>query len=115
MAVNYKWQWFVRYISRHKKLFEWSGRQQETKAIYVESMSSFDDLRKILSTDYRRFAMEQKSERARHINTVAENHLAKLFDHHCSSWEMVLNPHPFNHPVPSSSGPDRLVPRTRAS
>jgi len=86
------------------------------KAIYAtESMSSFDDLRKILSTDYRRFAMEQKSERARHINTVAENHLAKLFDHHCSSWEMVLNPHLFYHPIPSSSGPDRLVPRTRAS
>lgn len=75
--------------------------EQETKVIYsVESMSLFDDLRKIPSVDYRRFAMEQKSEGARHINTVAGNHLAKLFDHHCSSWEMVLNPHPSHHPVP---------------
>lgn len=89
--------------------------EQETKVIYsVESMSLFDDLRNIPSADYRRFAMEQKSEGARHINTVAGNHLAKLFDHHCSSWEMVLNPHPF-HPSRTSSGPDRLVPRTRAS
>lgn len=45
----------------------------ETRAIYAaESMSSFDDLRKIPSTDYRRFAMEQKSERARHINTPSQ-------------------------------------------
>jgi hypothetical protein len=42
--------------------------------------------------DYRHLAMEQKSKGARHINIVAGNHLAKLFDHHCSSWEMVLNP-----------------------